>query len=306
MVTKKSNDFKNRAEDDATEKDIRDRTKDDATEKELDRSIQTRKVNADLLEQALIDARNVKKKTKQAQDFPGDPVLRDPAEDTKKTNVAEQIKEANFYLEQELFTDAHDVLEKVVEKEPENSAANAKLAEIEQLRSNPPGPDPDTGRDDQGSPEDQDTAGFYPEEDSQPVEYSPLTHPTLDESDVHLVAGIAHMQAGRFDQALDELNEALYWDQNAMICHLLIGACYFNKGTAVKAIKHFKNGLHIDGISIMETIPFYYELGKTYEFLRDSQEAIYYYTKVAKIYPDHPDIQKKIATLSEEEEPSSF
>lgn len=265
-------------------------TRDQAEEDTSDRSLQTRRVNGDILEQALIDARAaVKKDTPKANDES------DASPETApKTNISDQIKEADFYLEQQLLTDAQIVLDDVVQKAPDNTTANAKLAIIDAMRSSvPAAPLNAPGRPFNHSSGD---------DAAEQPDYKPENHPSIDAEDVHCIAGVTHIQAGRFDQAIEEFDKALKWKQNELICHLLIGACYSRKGTAVKAIKHFKLGLHIDGISQTEATPFYYELGKTYEFLRDSQEAIYYYSKVAKAYPEYTDIQKKIDMLKDEEE----
>ena len=80
----------------------------------------TKKVNADLLEQALIDARNAARK----RDATQPDVTEAPDVDESATIVEERppshetivdrIQEADFYLEQELITDAKGVLKDVV------------------------------------------------------------------------------------------------------------------------------------------------------------------------------------------------
>lgn len=264
---------------------------------------QTRKVSADLLEQALIDARNAARKKPPFQDDVDEPATvveqKPPVSDT----IVDRINEADFYLEQALLTDAKFVLDDVVKKAPDHTAANAKLAAIEQMQAegSPESPEGPAKGSDKGdlkrTGKSQASLSFSKSKESSLPEYSPESHPSMEKSDVHLLAGIAHMQAKRFDQAIVELTKALDWKHNEMICHLLIGSCYFQKGTPVKAIKHFKIGLHIEDMTQNETTPFYYELGKTYEFLHDSDEAIYYYSKVAKIHPDYSEIQKKIDSL---------
>ena len=64
-----------------------------------------------------------------------------------------------------------------------------------------------------------------------------------------------------------------------------------------QGIVTLKEALHIKTISDLEKLAIYFEIGATYEELKDFKEALYYYEMVHKQDPKHRDVEERLQDL---------
>src|SRR5262249_39956620 len=118
-----------------------------------------------------------------------------------------------------------------------------------------------------------------------------------DDFEAHYDLGIAFKEMERYDDAIHEFKLLMNAPGRAAPCHTMIGLCYTEKGMQSEAINQFKQGLYVDGITDVEQLSLYYELGSAYVKLEDLREALYYYEKVAKKDPQFRDAARRVSEL---------
>ena len=69
------------------------------------------------------------------------------------------------------------------------------------------------------------------------------------------------------------------------------------KGRIVDAIAHFKQGLHCENISDQEQLFLYFRIGRCYEYMGESDEALYYYSRVMRSCPNYRDVRRRVQIL---------
>jgi tetratricopeptide (TPR) repeat protein len=118
-----------------------------------------------------------------------------------------------------------------------------------------------------------------------------------EDADTHWDLGLAYKEMGLYDEAIREFSLILSTPGRAVQCQLMIGRCQAERGKFSEAIAEFKKGLYIEGITELQSLDLYFEIGASYEALGDSREALYYYEKVAKRDPRFREVEKRVESL---------
>jgi tetratricopeptide (TPR) repeat protein len=235
------------------------------------------------------------------------------------SGVEDDLEEAEFFIQQNLYGEARAILEDLVARHPKNALLAGKLADLDAMEarsgtatvSEPaPGPGGDNASlaadlaaelDDlepAEDPRDATDTGYSVEDVFEDIKHSVEHSQVADEdSDTHYDLGIAYREMGLMDDAISEFKIAMRSREKEVLCHMMIGLCYVEKGLTSEAISQFKTGLYVEGITDRETIALYFELGQAYERFEDAREALYYYEKVAKKDPRFRDVASRIERI---------
>ncbi|MGE0788045.1 MAG: tetratricopeptide repeat protein [Sandaracinaceae bacterium] len=119
----------------------------------------------------------------------------------------------------------------------------------------------------------------------------------VEDTETHFDLGIAYKEMGLLDDAINEFALCLANPQRLCIAETMIGLCHIEKGQLAEAINHFKKGLYADRKTDREELGLYFELGRAYELLGDTGEALYYYQKVQKRDGTFRDVAGRIAAV---------
>lgn len=214
----------------------------------------------------------------------------------------DDLEEADFFLQQSLFTAAKATLETMLKEYPDHPLILGKLREVMLARGGGPAPHEDLmaatsqGQLDRPPPP-------LREERSGPLEVAPTTLPKrgviekgvdAEDYETHYDLGIAYKEMGLVDDALVEFRIAMQSAKKEVQCLLMLGLCYLQKGQPAEAVSQFKKGLYAETISDRESLTLYFELGQAYEQMNDLREALYYFEKVSKREANFRNVDKKL------------
>jgi len=195
-------------------------------------------------------------------------------QEISETTLQRYLEEVEFYLKHDLFTDAENLTEKLLLGNPNHPVLLDKLSLIMNHKKN---------------------LKTHISTVSPREIYSAFKSLEI----VYLKRGIHLWKRGNIDSAMKEFESALSFETNTVFCHKMLAICYAMKGRIVDAIDHFKLGLHCENITRKEQIFLYFKIGRCYEYLREGDEALYYYSKVMRQCPDYRDVRNRIQTLKQ-------
>ena len=199
-----------------------------------------------------------------------------PKDKTEET-VKAYLEEVEFYMQNDLFKDAKELTEDILQKKPNHPILLDKLALIGNSQRVLNSDFPSAPKSNRG----------------------PQLESRSDEQMSHQQKGIRHWKNGNTSGAIKEFEAALKSTKKPLFCHKMLAVCYAKKRKISLAIKHFKQGLHCEDISRKDQVAIYFKLGRCYEYLKDGKEALYYYSKVMWHRPDYRDVQHRIRTLEQ-------
>lgn len=199
--------------------------------------------------------------------------------------VAGQLEEAEFFIEQGLLEEARLILEELARQRPLRQDIAARYAEIGKNLA-PQEPLPVDGAEEVVLDE-------YFEELSA-VEEPPLSP---EDAETHYDLGIAYKEMGLFDDAIGEFSQAMRSVVRELNAIERIGACLLEKRHFDDAIREFKRGLASVRLTDAAALDFYFGLGSAYDGLGDEREALYYYRRVHAAMKEYRDVSQRVARL---------
>lgn len=232
------------------------------------------------------------------------------------TSLQDELDEAEFFVQQNLFQEARSILESLEQRHPRHPLVIARLRDLDvvehaaslqtPLESLMP-PEPAAPEMlEPASPSGQPTvdlvapAVLHGGRASEPAARGVIEKGVGPEDfDTHYDLGIAYREMGLLDDAIAEFRRVMRDPARQVQCHMMIGLCQLAKGMPADAIGEFKKGLYVESITDREALSLYYELGLAYEGLSDSREALYYYDKVVKRDAQFRDVDKRVRALRE-------
>jgi len=250
-------------------------------------------------------------------DLPPPPPLA-RVEARQETSIEDDLDEADFFIQQNLFDEARQILEALLARHAGHPLVAAKLRDVESAQEalGAPAAEPHTAQ--TNLPEEiaaqaealaaelpEDLPGSTDAEDqyAAPPEFE-LTKRgviekgvTAEDFETHYDLGIAYKEMGLIDDAINEFRLVMKDQPREVQCHLMIGLCLLEKGQQTDAIGSFKKGLYVDGITEREGLTLYFELGQAYERLKDTREAMYYFEKVQKRDARFRGVERRIEGL---------
>lgn len=241
--------------------------------------------------------------------------------------IAEALRQADFFYEQGLPVDAQEILEEVLASGQQQDVVLAKMAELKQRELERAGR---TGSPYAGAA--PPTAAPAPRRSPTPTMFGQVREPTqppspspsrlqpagpaaaaqpsptpradapqgappqgaMDEEDgeTHYDLGIAYMEMGLLQDAIQAFRTAMEADVKRAECHRLIGQCHLRSGNAKDSIAWLKRGLRVAGLTQDEELGLLYSLGEAHLALNDRSESRCYLEKVAEVQPDYPGLAR--------------
>jgi len=255
-----------------------------------------------------------------------------PAPPASSTAVEEALEEADFFVQQGLTQEAVLYLEDLLVQYPGNRLVQDKLAELRgggqgepaqdmraALFSVPPEPILETPTEEitEDSIESRTMDEAF---DALDAIESIINTETVDDGAVvgqapteidpsdartHYDLGVAYMEMGVWEQALQEFRIASSSPDMEAICYNMIGNCLFKTGQVEEAIKEYKLGLFAKDKSQDQELNLYYDIAEAYIKLDDVREAIYYLQNIKKKDPGFKDVKLKLIALSSSYKPTT-
>lgn len=118
-----------------------------------------------------------------------------------------------------------------------------------------------------------------------------------EDTETHYNLGIAYMEMGLFDDAVQEFRNASRDPGRRVDCQTLRALCFRNKGDLQTAERTLREGLDLPGLEREEVLGLNYELALVHELSGDTDSALRMFQEVAAIAPDFRDTRKKIESL---------
>lgn len=111
--------------------------------------------------------------------------------------------------------------------------------------------------------------------------------------------GVSYRNRGQFEQAITEFEKALGDAKRGARAALMTGLCYRDQNRIKQAIEVFKLGIHMPDVNDTDLHELYYQLGRSYELLGDSKEAIHFYQNAIRKDGRFRDSVERIAALQQ-------
>jgi tetratricopeptide (TPR) repeat protein len=208
-------------------------------------------------------------------------------------NLEDDLDEADFFVSQNLFAEARNILVDLLGRYPSNPLVVGKVQELDVLERDSTG-----GRADDrlaNAPHGSPMPSPLPEKKRPAVIARGLTP---GDAETHFDLGLAYKEMGLYDEAIKEFNMVLGTPGKTVVSHKMIGLCHAGRGKYAEAVAEFKNGLYIEGLTEDESLDLYFEIGVAHETLGDLREAMFYFEKVAKRDPRFRDVQRRLEAAS--------
>jgi len=244
-------------------------------------------------------------------------------------DLADELEEAEFFVEQGLLGDARDALRHLLAAHPGHRAVGARLAEIERRlaagtstkRASDDGAAPREAKPlvTDGADESFDIARELAEElggeARAPAVEDEFQYSVEDvfnqfkkgveqtvrpeDSATHYDLGIAYKEMALLDDAIHEFETALKGNdrKREIDCLSMIGLCRMAKGEAREAIRAFRRALAAASLTREAAKAIQYELGAAYEAAGEGEVGLWFLQRVAKADPAFRDVAARVQAL---------
>jgi tetratricopeptide (TPR) repeat protein len=241
--------------------------------------------------------------------------------------VAEELQEAQFYLEQGMLQEARGSLQRILRQDPEHPVAKQHLAEIERGADRPKREERPRAAGKRRSvfrvveakaPQGEyvDFAGELSEalsedeEASLPLDLEPEVKQVLRELqrgirdqvdaadyETHYDLAIAFKDLGLYDRAIGELRLAANDAAYRVRCASLLGLCYLVKGEPERAVEELLKGVAATEAGTEERWGILYDLATAYEALENGKKALETLLAIQSEMPKFRDIRVRVRDL---------
>jgi tetratricopeptide (TPR) repeat protein len=123
-----------------------------------------------------------------------------------------------------------------------------------------------------------------------------------NDSATHYDLGVAYKEMGLIPDALHEFELAARDPQRECNCYAMIGLVHLEQGQLDRAVESYVRALGAAEKTVEQEMNVYYDLGTVYEMKGKTQDALYYFQKIARRDPGYRDVSERIAALQPEPE----
>ena len=123
-----------------------------------------------------------------------------------------------------------------------------------------------------------------------------------NDSATHYDLGVAYKEMGLIADAIHEFELAARDAQRECNCFAMIGMVYLEQNQLDRAVESYVRALSAADKTVEQEMNLYYDLGTVYEMKHKSQDALYYFQKIARRDPGYRDIAERLAALQPEKE----
>ncbi len=241
-----------------------------------------------------------------------------PARPAPARNLAAELEEADFYLQQGLFDEAEAFCLSLLEEVPGAPEVHAKLEEIGQRRQRA-AEQPEA--EEEGdffdlAAEVMNESAFDAGSEMESLDERDLSRldgllsefkkgverqVSQEDTETHYNLGIAYKEMGLLDDAIAEFDRVQRGDpKRASDCLTLKGICYAERGEFPQAEKAFREGLALPQLSPPEQLSIFYELGMVYQAWGRSEEALKSFEQVSGADAGFRDVAEKLEELRQQ------
>jgi tetratricopeptide (TPR) repeat protein len=119
-----------------------------------------------------------------------------------------------------------------------------------------------------------------------------------NDSATHYDLGVAYKEMGLLPDAVGEFETAARDTARECMCFAMIGMIYLEQNQLDRAAEAYVRALSAMQKTVEQEMSLYYDLGNVYEMKGKSQDALYYFQKIARRDPGYRDVADRIAQLS--------
>src|SRR6185369_1834363 len=123
-----------------------------------------------------------------------------------------------------------------------------------------------------------------------------------NDSATHYDLGVAYKEMGLVPDALHEFELAARDPQRECNCFAMIGLVYLEQNQLDRAVESYVRALGAAEKTVEQEMNVYYDLGTVYEMKGKTQDALYYFQKIARRDPGYRDVSERIGALQPEPE----
>jgi len=226
-------------------------------------------------------------------------------------NITTDLEEAEFYLQQGLYSESEKLCKDILAYAPESQEAHQKLDEIAAMRSqvdaaaepSVPGSDKVTPISDSFSVDDFDfdIEGLDPDAEIEKKVFKTDVDEQIaaDDMESHYNLGIAYREMGLYDDAISEFEKAEKEPSRFVDCQTLKGLCFSDKNDYSNAEQMFQQALDSQYLEDIQRLNLGYELGLLYERADRLSDALVSYRNVFSLDNNYRDVGDKVAMLTD-------
>jgi tetratricopeptide (TPR) repeat protein len=253
--------------------------------------------------------------------------------------IEDVLEEADFFASRGLWEDARAILYDQLARAPDHPLLVERLREVEdalansgasktiersQLSAQSRHPVEDRAFDIAASLEALDDLEQAPEESasvgrgtfdsiSQEVDVDQVfakfkegVRAQVSESDsaTHYDLGVAYKEMGLLPDAISEFELAARDATRECMCFAMIGMIYLELEDLENATTGYKRALEATQKTVDQEMALYYDLGNVCEMKQETQDALYFFQKIARRDPGYRDVKDRIAALMPQRPPS--
>ena len=220
---------------------------------------------------------------------PEAPTLEETEDDSA---FADELEEIEFYLGQELYDEAREILNELLSRHPNHPSLTAIAAKFDE---NEGSSQEESHLSEQIEPSPQ-RAEISNESASSPQVM--LEQPIADEdAETHYDLGVAYREMGLHSEAISAFEKVLNVAGRRVQSRLMLGLCQRDQGNFSQSIQYFQDGLSIPEISESERLNLHYEIAVSYESMANREQALHFFELVIAQDQAFRDAGDRIAKL---------
>jgi len=228
--------------------------------------------------------------TKESADSEKKDEEREEEEDT----FSEELEEAQFFISQQLFDEAIEVYQQILEKVPDHPIAKARLKELTSKNK-------DENKSIEEVMEKAENLDIPIEQILSESKKQLSKIIDTNDAQAHYDLGCAYKDMGLYDEAIEELKIAMQNEDKEIPALNMIALINLEKQRFTDAISIFKKLLNYDEITEEQKIDFLYQIGNAYLKIKDKNEALFYLNKVFKQNPNYRNIKQLMELIKSTE-----
>ena len=116
----------------------------------------------------------------------------------------------------------------------------------------------------------------------------------------HFNLGIAYLEQGLLDEAVEELQLACQSEKKKIDCFSILSHCYKKKREHTKALEYLERAIDLTKKGTGQYFGFKYEMASLYEMMKEKKKALNFYREVKKWNPQYRDTADRIEKLEKD------
>jgi len=131
------------------------------------------------------------------------------------------------------------------------------------------------------------------------AEFTKALEEEVDQEDYesHFNLGIAFLEQGLIEEAIQELKVASQDEKRAVECYSVLSHCYRKKKDFQEAVKWIEKALKLSDKDSSQSFDLKYEVASLYEELGEAKKALNIYNEIKKWNAEYRDVAKRIEKL---------